>query len=65
MTPDQVIADITGGTKPLTAGMVLAALTVGGALEYVESERDAEGRPIEDTQRVVLMDTAFYVTREE
>jgi hypothetical protein len=65
LTPDQVIADITGGTKPLTAGMVLAALTAGGALEYVESERDAQGRPIEDTQRVVLMDTAFHVTREE
>jgi len=65
LEPDQIIADVTGGTKPLTAGLVLAALTTGGALEYVESERDAEGRPIEDTQRVVLVDTAFYVTREE
>jgi hypothetical protein len=62
---EDVIADITGGTKPMTTGMVLAALTSGGALEYVESERDAEGRPIEDTQRVVLVDTAFHVTREE
>ena len=34
LEPDQVIADITGGTKQLTAGMVLAALTIGGALEY-------------------------------
>ena len=61
----QVIADMTGGTKPLTAGMVLAALTTGGALEYVESKRDAEGRYIPGTQQVVLMDTTFYVTREE
>ena len=65
LEPDQVIADITGGTKPLTAGMVLAALTTGRAIEYVESNRDAEGRPIPSTQRVVLVDTAFYVTREE
>jgi hypothetical protein len=65
IAPSEVIADITGGTKPLTAGMVLAALTVGGELEYVESERDAAGRPVPGAQRVVLMDTTFYVTREE
>jgi len=62
---DQVIADVTGGTKPLTAGMVLAAITIGSALEYVESDRDAEGRPIPGTLRVVLVDTTFHVTREE
>ena len=45
--------------------MVLAALTAGGALEYVESERDAQGRPITGTLRVVLVDTTFYVAREE
>jgi len=31
----------------------------------VESERDTEGCPIKDTLRVVLVDTGFYVTREE
>ena len=65
LSPGQVIADVTGGTKPMTAGMVLATLTTGRALEYVESERDTEGRPIPDTLRVVLTDTAFYVEREE
>ena len=64
LRPGQVIADITGGTKPLTAGMLLAALTTGGALEYVESDRDASGQPIPSTLRVVLVDTTFYVTRE-
>lgn len=64
LTSQDIIADITGGLKPLTAGMVLAALTVGGALEYVESDRDKNGEPIPGTQRVVLLDTAFYVTRE-
>jgi hypothetical protein len=61
----QVIADITGGTKPLTAGMVLAALTTDSEMEYVESERDALGTPIPGTLRVVLIDTAFYLAREE
>ena len=61
----EIIADVTGGTKPLTAGMVLAALTCGGALEYVESKRDAEGRPIPGTLSVVLVDTTFYVAKEE
>jgi hypothetical protein len=65
LQPGEVIADITGGTKPLTAGMVLAAITAGHALEYVESERDAQGQPIPSTLRVVLVGTAFYVTREE
>jgi hypothetical protein len=64
LEPGQVIADITGGTKQLTAGMVLAALTTGGALEYVESDRDAEGQPIPGTLRVIQVDTTFYVTQE-
>jgi len=65
LAPGEVIADITGGTKPLTTGMVLAAITTGGALEYVESERDTQGQPIPGTLRVVLVDTTFYVTREK
>lgn len=60
LQPGDVIADITGGTKPLTAGMFLAALTSGCALEYVESERDDKGLPVPDTWRVVLVDTRFY-----
>jgi len=63
--PEQIIADITGGTKPLTAGMVLAALTAGRELEYVESERDVQGDPIPGTLRVVLVDTAFYLAQED
>ncbi len=65
LDPDQVIADVTGGTKPMTSGMVLAAITTGGALEYVESERDAEGHPIPDTLRVVSVDLGFYPMAEK
>jgi len=65
ITQEQLIADITGGLKPLTAGMLLATLTTGSALEYVESDRDKEGNPIPDTLRVVLVDTEFYLTQEQ
>lgn len=65
LVSSQVIADITGGTKPLTAGMVLAALTTDQDIEYIESERNEQGAPIPNTQRVVLVDTAFYLGREQ
>jgi len=58
-----VIADITGGTKPMTAGMVLAALDGARDLEYVESLRDDEGRPVPGTLRVVWVDKAFRLER--
>jgi hypothetical protein len=61
--PEDVIADITGGRMPLTAGMVLAALTCDGALEYVETDRDDEGKPVPGTEHVVLADMDFYITR--
>jgi hypothetical protein len=64
LTPEEVIADITSGTKPLTAGLILAALTVNGALEYVESDRDEQGQVIQGSQRVVLVDTKFHLSRE-
>lgn len=63
LSPDQVIADITGGTKPLTAGMVLATITADRQIEYVQSERDAEGDPVPNTLRVVLLDADFSVTQ--
>jgi hypothetical protein len=62
---EDVIADITGGLKPLTAGMILAALTVGCDLEYVETERTPEGEPIPGTLRVVVIDLNFYISTKE
>jgi hypothetical protein len=63
LSPERIIADITGGTKPLTAGMVLATLTSHGHLEYVETDRDAQGHVIPGTARVVLVDTDVYAAR--
>jgi len=40
-----IIADITSGTKPMTMGMVLACLEQGADIEHVPTEYDAEGKP--------------------
>lgn len=58
-----VIADITSGTKPLTAGLVLAALTGGVEMEYIHSQRDETGQVIAGTQQVILLDMDFYVAQ--
>jgi len=63
LSSSQIIADVTGGLKPLTTGLVLAALTIGCPIEYVETQRDAQGRPI-GTPRVVKVDLTFYPTPE-
>ncbi|MEZ4518738.1 MAG: hypothetical protein R3C44_18625 [Chloroflexota bacterium] len=43
----QIVADITGGTKVMTAGMTLAAVAAGGAVEYmVARELNEKGRAI-------------------
>jgi hypothetical protein len=35
LPPEDVIADFTGGTKPMTVGMIMACLNAGRELEYV------------------------------
>jgi len=60
---EQVICDITGGIKPLTAGMVLASIIHDTRLEYVESERNATGNIIPSTQKVVKLDISYDMIR--
>jgi len=60
LSPEEVIADITGGLKPMTTGMALACLLRDLDLEYVETDRDELGRPIDGTQRVVTVDVDFF-----
>ncbi len=64
LLPEQVIADITGGLKPMTTGMVLACLLRGLDLEYVETDRDEVGQPIDGTQRVVTVDVDFFQSEQ-
>ncbi len=41
----EIISDITGGTKPMTMGMIVACLDGGYAIEHVPTEYTATGRP--------------------
>jgi len=43
--PQRVIADITGGTKPMSAGMFLACLEGSFPIEHVPTAFDALGQP--------------------
>ncbi len=45
MSPQQVIADITGGTKPMTLGMIVACLEGDYPIEHVPTAFDAAGQP--------------------
>lgn len=45
LTAGDVIADMTGGTKPMTAGMVLACSDLGTALEHVPTKFVGDGQP--------------------
>jgi hypothetical protein len=45
MSPAEVIADITGGTKPMTMGAIVACLEGGYPVEHVPTRFDATGKP--------------------
>ncbi len=60
-----VVADITGGTKPMTTGMVLASLDGARDLEYVESQRDDAGDPIPGTLHVVWVNKSFRLEKTD
>jgi hypothetical protein len=44
-TDEQVIVDITGSTKVVTAGAVLACLDADATMEYMATKRDSVGKP--------------------
>jgi hypothetical protein len=50
LTKEDVIVDITGGTKPMTAGATLACMERGVALQYMYSLRNEKGELIKDHQ---------------
>ena len=61
MTCLEVIVDITGGTKPMTAGLILGALSTDCLLQYVETDRDEQGRALPETARVVIVSRQVYL----
>jgi hypothetical protein len=46
LLPENVIADITGGTKPMTMGMIVACIEGGFPIEHVPARFDSLNKPI-------------------
>jgi hypothetical protein len=60
LTISDCIADITGGLKPMTAGMTLAALARRCDLQYMKSLRDSSGALLDDAvPEPIRIDAAF------
>lgn len=51
---EDIVSDITGGLKPMTAGMAIACLPRNRPLQYLKTVRDKDGRPIPDAPTVVM-----------
>lgn len=58
-----LIADITGGNKPMTVGLLLACLEADVAMQYWHVPRDERGRPL-TTQQASAMQI-ILTTREQ
>lgn len=55
--PSNIISDFTTGTKPMSAGLVLAAVKFNlGRLKYIKVERDSEKKVIEGTERMITFE---------
>jgi len=45
IAPQEIIADITGGTKPMAMGMIVACLDGGFPIEHIPTAYDVAGKP--------------------
>jgi hypothetical protein len=78
LRPEEALPDITSGFKPMSAGMLLAALTQDGVVEYVEAPRNEKGEPgrppkeadkaalvaFRQSLNITLVDAELYLTTE-
>jgi hypothetical protein len=55
IAPRQVVADITGGTKPMTLGMIVACLEGDYPIEHVPTAFDVAGQPTGPLPPIQLM----------
>ncbi len=55
LSPIDFIADYTGGTKSMTAGMVLACSKPERKLQYLVSDRDSHGKIIDSQMMKVTL----------
>jgi len=49
-----MVADITGGTKPMTVGLLLACLKSDVAIQHVPATYDATGKPVGSLPPIVI-----------
>ena len=57
---EEIIADITGGQKPMTAGMALACLAKNLDMQYMKARRNEQGEPdLTVPPEPVKIDTTF------
>lgn len=61
--PDQVVTDLTGGLKTMTAGALLACVPFDRPMEYLLSDRDSKGEPVPGSERPVEVSVEFFVQR--
>jgi hypothetical protein len=60
LSKDDLIADITGGTKPITTGMSIACLAQEIDMEYLVSVRDGDGNVVnESSSAPIVIDTTY------
>lgn len=65
LSPSEVVTDLTGGLKTMTAGALLACFSGDRPVEYLASDRDeVSGEPIIDSQRPTLVDVRFFSAKE-
>lgn len=64
LQPDEIVADISGGTKPMTAGMTLACLARDRDMQFMKKPRDASGHVRSGTiAEPIRVDTTFLLSR--
>jgi hypothetical protein len=59
LDPAEIVADITGGFKTMTAGVALACALNGWTLEYLASARNPDGSVKQGSQHLVRVDAGF------
>ncbi len=63
LSPAETAADITGGLKPMSAGMALACALNGWPMEYLASDRTPSGEVRPGSQRLVQVEVGFKPAR--
>ncbi len=61
----EMIADITGGTKPMTSGMALACVACHIPMQYIKTNRGVDGQVSGDSWGIPIQVDASFITLRE